>query len=129
LNQPTRVKIETFDGFAYDIKVGTKTNENYHLTVAVAGSFPKERAAGPDEKPEDKPGLDKTFADNLKKLEDKLAQEKAFEPWTFLVSAWSVDSVLKERADLLAEKKPAEADQDKQEPPASLLPGLETGAP
>lgn len=124
LNQPTLVKIETFDGLAYDIKVGTKTNENYHLTLAVAGSFPKERAAGPDEKPEDKPGLDKAFADNLKKLEDKLAQEKAFEPWTFLVSAWSVDSVLKERANLLAEKPDAEADGEKQEPPASLLPGF-----
>jgi hypothetical protein len=126
LNQPTRVKIETFDGFAYDIKVGMKTNDNYHLTLAVAGSFPKERAAGPDEKPEDKPGLDKAFTDNLKKLEDKLAQEKAFEPWTFLVSAWSVDSVVKERADLLAEKPAAEAAEDQQEPPASLLPELGT---
>ena len=126
LVKPTLVKIETFDGFAYDLKIGAKTNENYHLTLAVAGGFPKERAAGTDEKPEDKARLDKEFADNLKKMGDKLAQEKAFEPWTFLVSGWSVDSVVKERGTLLAEKKPAEDTEATKEPPA-LLPG--TGAP
>jgi len=130
LAKPTQVKVETFDGFTYDLKVGTKTNENYYLTLAVAGNFPKERTAGADEKPEDKTRLDKEFADNLKKLEDKLAQEKAFEAWTFLVSAWSVDSVVKERGNLLAEKKTAEATEEKQEPPTSLIPGLEIpGAP
>lgn len=122
LGKPTLVKIETFDGFNYDVKVGTKTNENYYLTLTVAGNFPKERTAGPDEKPEDKARLDKEFADNLKKLEDKLAQEKAFEPWTFLVSGWPVDSVIKERGNLLAEKKDAEK-KEEAEPPATLLPG------
>jgi hypothetical protein len=37
-----------------------------------------------------------------------------------------VDSILKERADLLAEKPAAEAAEDQQEPPASLLPELGT---
>jgi hypothetical protein len=121
LDKPTAVKIETFDGFTYDVKVGGKTNENYFLTVAVAGNFSRERAAGAEEKPEDKARLDKEFAEKLKKLEDKLAQERAFGSWTYLVSNWSVDSVLKERAQLLAEKKPA---QDKEEQGSALpLPG------
>ena len=107
LSQPTVVAIETFDGFNYAIKVGAKTNENYFLTLTVDATLPKERTAGKDEKPEDKAKLDKEFADQQKKLEEKLAMEKAFEPWTYLVSGWTVDAVLKERAQLLVDKKEA----------------------
>ena len=114
LDKATVVHVETFDGFSYTIKVGAKTNENYFLTVAVAGSFAKERTPGKDEKPEDKAKLDKEFAEKLKKLEEKLAQEKAFEPWTFLASAWTVDAVLKERSQLMVEKK----EDKKEEKPA-----------
>ena len=105
LNQPTVVGIETFDGFTYTIKVGVKTNENYFVTLTVAATLPKERPAGTDEKPEDKARLDKEFADQQKKHGDKLAAEKTLEPWTYLVSGWTVDSVLKERAQLLVDKK------------------------
>ncbi len=105
LNQPKVVAIETFYGFNYTIKVGAKTNENYFLTLTVAATLPKERTAGKDEKPEDKTKLDKEFADQQQKLGEKLAAEKVFEPWTYLVSGWTVDSLLKERAQLLIEKK------------------------
>ena len=108
-----RWNVETFDGFNYTVKVGSKTNENYLLTLTIAGNFPKERTAGKDEKPEDKTKLDKEFADKIKKLEEKLAQEKAFEPWTFLVQGWSVDSLLKERAQLFPEKKDEKKDEAK----------------
>lgn len=108
LDQPKVISIDTFDGFNYTIKTGVKTNDNYYLNVGVTGSFAKERTAGKDEKTEDKTKLDKEFADNLKKLEEKLANEKAYEPWTYLVSGWTVDSLLKERATLMAEKKEAE---------------------
>lgn len=120
LGQPTSVTIETFDGFTYNIKVGAKTNENYYLTLAVNGNFPRERVAGADEKPEDKTRLDQEHADKLKKLETKLAQEKAFEAWTYLVSGWSVDSVVKERASLLAEKK--EENKTENTPPVPQAP-------
>ncbi len=105
LNQPTIVAIETFDGFNYTIKIGAKTNENYFLNLTVTATLPKERTVGKDEKPADKTKLDKEFADQQKKLGEKLAAEKAFEPWTYLVAGWTVDSVLKERAQLLVEKK------------------------
>ena len=105
LDKATVIAVETFEGFAYTIKVGAKTNENYYLTLSVAANFPKERPPGKDEKPEDKAKLDKEFADKQKKLEEKLAQEKTFEPWTFLLQGWSVDSLLKERAQLFVEKK------------------------
>lgn len=104
-DKPTVVAIETLDGFTYTVKVGAKTNENYFLTMAVTTAFPKERTPGKDEKPEDKTKLDQEFADKQKKLEEKLAQEKTFEPWTYLVAGWMVDPIVKERAQLLVEKK------------------------
>ena len=118
MDKPTVLAIETFDGFAYTIKVGAKTNENYFLTMTVAANIPKERTPGKDEKPEDKTKLDKEFADKQKKLEEKLAQEKAFEPWTYLVAGWTVDPVLKERAQLFVEKKDEKKDAATKAEPA-----------
>jgi hypothetical protein len=105
LNKPTVVALDTFDDFTYTIKVGQKTNDIIPMTLTVAAQLPKERVAGKDEKPEDKTRLDKEFKDKQKKLEEKLAQEKSYEKWIYLVSGWTLDSVLKERAQLLAEKK------------------------
>lgn len=105
LDKPTVVTVETFDDFTYTVKVGARVNDTATLTVAVAAQLPKERVAGKDEKPEDKAKLDKEFQEKITKLQEKLAQEKAFEPWVFQVSSWSVDSVLKARSDLMAEKK------------------------
>jgi len=105
LDKPTTIALETFDNFSYTVKVGTKTNDNYPFAMTVAATLPKERMPGKDEKAEDKDKLDKEFKEKQKKLEEKLAQEKPFEKWTYLVSSWTVDSVLKERAQLLVEKK------------------------
>jgi hypothetical protein len=105
LDKPNVVAIETLDGFTYTIKAGAKTNENYFVTMNVVANFPKERTPGKDEKPEDKTKLDKEFADNQKKLEEKFATEKAYEQWTYIVPSWQVDPIVKERAQLLTEKK------------------------
>jgi len=105
LDKPTVITLETFDDFKYAVNVGAKTNDNHALTVAVTATWPKERTPGKDEKPEDKEKLDKEFKDKQKKLEEKLAAEKKFEKWTYLVSGWTVDSLLKERSQLLMEKK------------------------
>ncbi len=111
LDQPILAKIETFDHFNYTIKAAKAkgaNGENYHLQMTVDASLVKERTPGQDEKPEDKAKLDKEFQDNLKKLEDKLKQEKACEKWTYVVSKWTIDPLLKERKDFLAEKKAEE---------------------
>jgi hypothetical protein len=105
LDKPTVATIDTFDNLTYTIKLGQKTNDNFPLTVAIAAEPPKERTPGKDEKPEDKDKLDKEFKEQQKKLEEKLAQEKGFEKWTYLVSSWTVDPLLKERSQLLVEKK------------------------
>jgi hypothetical protein len=105
LDQPTVVTLETFDNFTYILKVGQKTNDNFPVAVSVTAQIPKERLAGKDEKPEDKTRLDKEFKEKQQKLEDKLAQEKPYEKRVYLISSWTVDSLLKERPQLLAEKK------------------------
>ncbi len=122
-NKPTVVKIETFDGFNYTVNVGEKTNDDYFVTLAVAKPAAP-RVAGKDEKPEDKARQDKEFADAQQKSTDKLKQEQAFQQWTYLVPSWTLDPVLKQRSELLAEKKtePAGSDKSSEMPPIVPLP-------
>jgi hypothetical protein len=105
LDNPTTVTLETFDGFTYTLKLGKGSGDNYNLTMAVSADFPKERVAGKDEKPEDKTKLDKEFAEKTKKLEEKLKREKGFEKWTYEVAKWTVDPLVRDRAQLMVEKK------------------------
>lgn len=105
LDKSTVITIATFDDINYTFHVGPKTGDLQPLTVSVTGSFAKERIAGKDEKPEDKTRLDNEFTGRLKQLTEKLATEKAHENWTFLVSGWTLDSLLKTRHELLQEKK------------------------
>ena len=123
LDKPVTATLETFDGFTYTFKLGKMPSgeENYALQMSVAGNFPKERTPGKDEKKEDKEKLDKEFADSHKKLEDKLKNEKQFEKWTYAVSKWSVDNLLKDRKDFVAEKK----EEPKPAEPAKDAPKLE----
>ncbi len=125
-NKLTAIKIQAFDGFSYLITVGPKVNDNYLITVAASAEFPKERVAGKDEKPEDKAKLDKEYADAKQKLTDRLKQEQGYGKWIYTVPNWVVDPVLKERSELLAEKKeepkeskPAETNQVQAVEPAA----------
>ena len=105
LNKPTVATLETFDNFTYTVKVGKKSDDNYYFAMTVSADSPKTRTPGKDEKSEDKEKLDKQFQDKQKQLEEKLKQEKPFEKWTYLVSSWTVESLLKERSQLFVEKK------------------------
>ncbi len=105
LEKPATLVLETFDGFIYTAKAGTASGDNYPFQISAAGNFPKARTPAKDEKPEDKDKLDKEFADAQKKLADKLAADAKFGKWTYLVSKYTLDSVLKSRADLMVEKK------------------------
>ena len=123
LDKATVATIETFDQITYTLKVGQKTNDNYPLAMTVAAQLPKERPPGKDEKPEDKDKLDKEFKEKNTKLEEKLAQEKPLEKWVYLVSSWTVDPLLKERAQLMVEKK--EEPKDGTKDAAGEIPGLQ----
>ena len=113
LDKPTVLTVDTFDNFTYTLKLGQKTNDNLPMVVAVAAQIPKERTPGKDEKPEDKAKLDKDFKEKQKKSEDKLSQEQSYGKWIYLVSNYTVDSLLKERNQLMAEKKEEPKKDDK----------------
>lgn len=111
LKNPVKATLETFDGFKYELTLAPKEGtENYLLQFAVSADLAKERAPGKDEKPEDKAKLDKEFKDRADKLAEKLKTEKALEGHTYLISKFTVDALLKDRAGFIAKKdeKPPE---------------------
>ena len=133
MKEPTVAKLQTFDGLNYTVTIGGNTNEeNLYLKMEVAaGELPKERTPGQDEKPEDKEKLDKEFKDKNDKLQEKLKKEEQFEKWTYIVSKYTVDALLKPRTDFLAEKKEekAEATPPSVDAPIPALPPELTAPP
>ena len=70
-----------------------------------------QRNPAKDEKKEETEKFNKDFAENLKKQQTKLAGEQARGRWTYLVSKWTIDSILKKRSELMVDpKKDAAAD-------------------
>ncbi len=106
LDKPSTVTFETADKFTYAVKIGKAVGENFPVTIAISAALPKERTPGKDEKPEDKTKLDGDFAATQKRLEEKLANEKKFEARPYLIAKGTIDQLLKDRASILAEKKP-----------------------
>ena len=106
LDKPSLARITTTTGFTYEFKLGKpQTNEDYPLQLTVSADLKRERTPGADEKAEDKEKLDKEFKEKLAKLEQKLKAEQAYSKWTYLVSKWTIEPILKSRGDLFADKK------------------------
>jgi hypothetical protein len=108
LDRPTKAIIKTAAGFTYEVKLGQPEGEDYPFQFSVTAELKRQREPGKDEKPEDKTKLDKEFADKLAQQEQKLKAEQALAPWTYTVSKWTVEALLKGRPELLADKKAAE---------------------
>jgi hypothetical protein len=109
LDKPLTVTIETFDHFTYALKIGHKTPENdYDLSVTVTADIPTARVPGKDEKPDEKTKLDKEFQEKMKASQDRLNKEKALANWTYLVNTWLVDPLIRDRSQLMVDKKAAE---------------------
>jgi hypothetical protein len=122
LKDPVKATVETFDGFKYEFSLAPKAGEEYFLQFAVNAALPKERVAGKEEKPEDKAKLDKEFKERNEKLAEKLKNEKQFEGHTYVVTKWTIETLLKERKDFLVKKEAEGASK----PPggAPSFPGL-----
>ncbi len=109
MDNPTVVKVATFDHFDYTLKIGKKKDDTYPLAITVSANIPKERTPGKNETKADKAKLDTAFKAKQTTLEDKLAQESKYQNWTYLVSSWSWDSLLKNRSQLLQTNKTEKA--------------------
>jgi hypothetical protein len=68
----------------------------------VSGEPPRTRTPEANEKAADKERLDKQFEDALKKLDDRIKLEKSLGGWVYVVSAKTLDPLLKPRAELVA---------------------------
>ena len=91
LDQPTIISATTFDGLAYEIKVGKLEGDNYYVRFSSSGSPPTE-ANGPE-------------AERLKKLRERQPREKLLADYVLLIPKSKLEDTLKSRAELL-EKKP-----------------------
>ncbi|MCP5524561.1 MAG: DUF4340 domain-containing protein [Verrucomicrobiales bacterium] len=117
------VKIETFEGFNYDLKAAkSDSGDDYYLTVTVSAAYPRERTPGADEKPEDKEKLDQEFKEKTDKLDEKLKTEQALDGWTYRVSKWTLDTVLKKRSELMKAEDAKETGSTEADPGIDLMP-------
>jgi predicted nucleotide-binding protein len=128
--------IETVDGFTYVITLAPKAKTDkpdaakpedgpppqedaYNMAVKVTATLAKERTKAADEKPEDAKSKDEEFQTKIKALEAKLKTEQFFQSNVFEVSKYTIDSLLKSRAEWLS--KPAD-NAGPQAPPPALTP-------
>ena len=107
LDRPIVIKAQTLDGVTYALRVGSKTaDDRYFVSISVSGEPAAARTAGKNETAEEKEKQDKAFAEKRARLLEKLEWEKKLERWTYLVARAQVEPLLRERAQLLPEKKP-----------------------
>ena len=105
IESPLVAVAETFDGLTYTVKIAKKkSGGDYHLTVNVAGEPQRERTPEKDEKAQEKERRDKDFAEARKRLEERVAREKALAKWTYVVEKSAVEPLLRERERMLAQK-------------------------
>jgi hypothetical protein len=115
LDNPVQARIKTAGGWTYTVKLGkAQEGDRYPVQFTAEAQLAGQRTPGKDEKKEDAERLDKEFAEKLKKQQEKLKAEQSRGRWTYLVSRWSIESLLKKRAELMVDPKkdeaPSEAD-------------------
>ncbi len=107
LSRSTVIKAETFDNLAYTVRIGNKAGDNYYVAVAVSGEPPAARVPGKGEKAEDKEKKDKEFSEHRKRLMEQVERERKLDGWRYLVARVGVEPLLRDRAQLLPDRKPA----------------------
>lgn len=97
---------ETFDNLVYTVKFAKQAKgDDYLLKFTVTGEPSKTRAPEKGEKPEEAARRDKDFAESRKRLESRIAAERALEKWTFVVAKGEVEPLLRSHAEMVAPKR------------------------
>ena len=123
LQQPLLVELDTFDGFHYQLEIGGAGPEQTHfLRVKARANFPAARTPAPDEKAEEQSKKDDEFNKQLEQWKIRLANEQKLEHWIFLVSDWSLDPLLKGRADFVKKTEPSPTPQAAAPTPTAASP-------
>ena len=135
------VKIETFEGFNYTLKLtptqpkkdqtatpdSPAPEEMFLMTVDVNAEIPAERKKDEKETPEDAKAKDTAFTERKAALEKRLATEKALAGRTFKVTLATVQPLIKERDALI--KKPDAPAAGNSGPGGAMPPGGPTLVP
>jgi len=106
LDQPVQAKIRTSNGWNYTVKIGkAQEGDHYPVQFTTEAQLLTQRNPAKDEKKEETEKFNKDFAEKLKKQQEKLAAEQSRGRWTYLVSKWTIDSLLKKRSELMVDPK------------------------
>jgi len=123
LESPSQVTVRTFDGFAYDLKIGKLEGEQVPMTVEITANLPKARTPDAGEKPDQKTKLDADFANQQKALHDRLVTGQEYGKWVYLMPKSWAEQLLAKRETLLQPKPtPAPAPSPGASPSASATP-------
>lgn len=101
-DKPVTVTAETFDRVTYTFRITPRKAGGYFLNGNVEGEPPQTRTPEKDEKPADKERRDKEYAETLKKLQERLARERALSKWTYVMDAKNIAPLMKERGEMVA---------------------------
>lgn len=106
LDRPVVARVQTFDGWAYEVRVGKPAPEDrYYVRGSVTGTVPEKRAPRADEKAEEKDKADKAFVERQAALKAKLEREQALGAFVVLLPKSAVEPLLRDRAALVAVEK------------------------
>jgi hypothetical protein len=104
--KPIAVVAETFDNLAYRLRLVKRANsDDYLVSFTVTGEPPQSRVPEKGEKAQDKERRDKEFAESRKRLEERVAAERALARWTYVISGRELEPLLRSRSDMLARKR------------------------
>jgi hypothetical protein len=130
LQQPLVVEVETFDGFHYQLEIGSSGPEQTHfLRVKVSANLPQTRTPAANESAEEKTKKDDEFNRQLEQWKTRLANEQKLEHWVFLVSDWSLEPLLKSRTDFVKKVEPSPTPQASAPIPTAVSPTPAVASP
>jgi len=97
---------ETFDSLVYTVKFAKQAKgDDFLVTITVTGEPPKSRAPEKGEKPEQAAQREKDFAASLKRLEERIAVERALGKWTYVIAKDELEPLLRSHADMVMPKR------------------------
>jgi hypothetical protein len=126
LKDPFRISIKTFDGFTYDLLVGKEGPDKARfLQLSVSAELPTARIPDAGESADDKKKKDEEFDKKNTALKERLATEKRFEKWVYLVPDWNLEQILKRRDEIVSKPSPSPSPAGAPLPelPSALSPG------
>jgi hypothetical protein len=110
LAKTVTIKADTPDTINYTVKIGAKADDDsYYMSFNLVGEPPKVRPPEKGESAEDKTKRDKEYDEQRVKVIERLDREKLFSKWTYKMPKYAAELLLRDRAQLMPEKKNAKA--------------------